>query len=83
MNDEYRIKELCRERGIRMGELARRVGYAQASSLSQALDKGIPSNRLIDIANALNVSVPELFKVHQQNITCPHCGKVITIKTED
>jgi lambda repressor-like predicted transcriptional regulator len=83
MNDEYRIKELCRERGIRMGELARRVGYAQASSLSQALDKGIPSNRLIDIANVLNVSVPELFKVHQQSITCPHCGKVITIKTEE
>ena len=66
-----------------MGELARRVGYAQASSLSQALDKGIPSNRLIDIANVLNVSVPELFVSHQQSITCPHCGKQITIKTEE
>lgn len=82
ISNEYRIKELCKERGIQMGELARRIGYSKQSTLNQAIDRGLPSNRLIDIANVLNVSVPELFTVHQQSITCPHCGKTITIKTE-
>jgi lambda repressor-like predicted transcriptional regulator len=83
MNTDYRIKELCKERGIRMGELARRIGYSKQSTLNQLMDRGIPSNKLIDIANVLGVSVPELFTAHQHTITCPHCGKTITIKTED
>ena len=82
MNNEYRIKELCKERGIQMGELARRIGYSKQSTLNQAIERGLPSNRLIDIANVLNVSVPELFTAHQQTITCPKCGHQIVIKTE-
>lgn len=37
------------------------------------------------IANALNVHITELFEQPQSNeagITCPHCGKSITIKVE-
>lgn len=66
-----------------MGELAQRIGYSRQSTLNQLMERGIPSNKLIDIAKELDVSVPELFTVHQQSITCPHCGKTITIKTED
>jgi len=83
MKSEYRIKELCRQKGVRMCELANQIGYAKQSSLSQAMEHGLSSNRLIAIAKVLDVEVPELFTTHRQSITCPHCGKTITIKTED
>lgn len=82
MNSEYRIKELCKQKKIKMSELAQRVGYSKQSSLSQAIDHGLSSNRLIDIASVLGVSVPELFVSHKAYITCPKCGHNITINTE-
>jgi len=66
-----------------MGELARRIGYSKQSTLNQAIERGLPSNRLIDIANVLNVSVPELFVSHKACITCPKCGYNITISVEE
>lgn len=82
-SNDYRIKELCKERGIKMSELARRVGYAQQSSLNQLMDRGIPSDKLISIADALGVSVPELFVSHKATLTCPDCGRQMTIKIEE
>ena len=53
--------------------------------LSQHIN-GNPSVEVLErIANALNVHVSELFDQPQSNeagITCPHCGKSITIKAE-
>ena len=80
MKSEYRIKELCKQKKIKMGELAKRVGYSKQSTLNQAIERGLSSSRLIDIANVLGVSVPELFVCHQITITCPGCGHQITIK---
>jgi hypothetical protein len=37
------------------------------------------NNQLYGIARVLGVSVPELFA---STLTCPHCGKTITIKIE-
>ena len=79
-----RIKELCREKGMTISAIAEQIGTTQ-TSLSRALgDNGNPTLETLDkIANALNVHITELFEQPQSNeagITCPHCGKSITIK---
>ncbi|MCM0343918.1 helix-turn-helix transcriptional regulator [Bacteroides fragilis] len=81
-----RIKELCREKGMTISAIAEQIGTTQ-TSLSRALgDNGNPTLETLDkIANALNVHITELFEQPQNNeagITCPHCGKSITIKVE-
>lgn len=81
-----RIKELCREKGMTISAIAEQIGTTQ-TSLSRALgDNGNPTLETLDkIANALNVHITELFEQLQSNeagITCPHCGKSITIKVE-
>ena len=81
-----RIKELCREKGMTISAIAEQIGTTQ-TSLSRALgDNGNPTIETLDkIANALNVHITELFEQPQSNeagITCPHCGKSITIKVE-
>ena len=81
-----RIKELCREKGMTISAIAEQIGTTQ-TGLSRALgDNGNPTLETLDkIANALNVHITELFEQPQSNeagITCPHCGKSITIKVE-
>lgn len=71
---ELRIKELCKERGITQAQLAERLGI-QAVSFSQAVSRNKFSiDRLADIADALEVEIPDLFHV-PDSIVCPSCGK--------
>lgn len=71
---ELRIKELCKERGITQAQLAERLGI-QAVSFSQAVSRNKFSvERLADIADALEVEIPDLFQV-PDSIVCPNCGK--------
>lgn len=79
---KLRIKELCRQRGITQAELAKRIGRSPVS-LSQAFHRGsISLTYLQDIANELHVDIPDLFLSDTGTLTCPHCGKQITIKIE-
>lgn len=56
---ESRIKELCRERGMRMSDLADKMGVNQANLAASI--KGNPTlSRLKDIASILGVDVAEL-----------------------
>lgn len=58
---ETRIKELCKAKGLRMSDLAEKMGVNQAN-LAASL-KGNPTlNRLKDIAKILDVDVAELFR---------------------
>ena len=77
-----RVKELLKERGMTAKELAARLGMTE-TGLSIAIgDNGNPPlKRLQEIADILGVEVPELFAASKEGaITCPHCGKSITIK---
>jgi hypothetical protein len=78
-----RVKELLKERGMTAKELAARLGMTE-TGLSIAIgDNGNPPlKRLQEIAYILNVDVSELFTPKSNTITCPYCGKTITIKTE-
>ena len=63
-------------------ELAEKLGVTDIAL--RASLKGNPTiSTLEKVADALGVSVPELFAAPRNGvITCPHCGKSITIKTE-
>lgn len=59
---KYRIKELCKEKGITLESLALGIGTSQASISRIITGNGNPTmDSLERIAKYLNVEVPELF----------------------
>ncbi len=79
-----RVKEIAKEKGITMQVLAKRMGITQPG-LSMLLNRNLTLQKLCEIAKALEVPVPELFKEEESSsvrITCPHCGKSVTLKVE-
>ena len=74
---ELRVKELCKEKGLQMQELADKLGITRIT-LTRNISGNPTISTLENIAAALGVSVPELFAPQPTNtITCPHCGKPI------
>lgn len=92
MNSEYsagasvnlRIKELCKMQGIAQKDLAEKLGIG-AVSFSQAVNRNnFDMKYLKKIADALEVSIPELFEDGKKlgsaaTASCPHCGKPIKV----
>lgn len=79
---EYRIKELCKERGILIKDLAQKVGITDVG-LRQSLNGNPTIGTLEKIADALGVEVAELFRPSDNaKLVCPHCGKPIVVKLE-
>ena len=61
MKQDIRIKEICKEKGITLEDLAKRLGILR-TSLSQALSRNsFSTDKLSDIANALDVPIWQLF----------------------
>ncbi|MDE6266431.1 MAG: helix-turn-helix transcriptional regulator [Muribaculaceae bacterium] len=81
---DFRIKEICKEKGLTQKELAEKIGISPVG-LAKALAGNTTVGTLDKIATALGVSVSELFEEPRKDstvITCPHCGKPITINAE-
>ena len=79
-----RVKEICKEKGITIQELADNMEMKR-ESLSRAINGNPTLETLEKIATALGVNITELFDQPKNNtagITCPHCGKNINIKIE-
>lgn len=85
-----RIREICKEKGIKQKDLAQVLGLTE-TSLSTAINEGrFNVASLEKIASALDVSVPELFSNYagqkKSSVVCPNCGTEIqlslTIKVE-
>ena len=75
----FRIKEICREKGIMLKDLAGMIGITEVG-LSKSLNGNPNITRLEEIATALGVPVTELFdKPKEGVIHCPHCGKEIKL----
>ena len=70
--------------GITLNDLAERVGVSRVSLSGIVTGKQKPSfDTLERLADALNIAPAELFAAPKEGlITCPHCGKSITIKAE-
>lgn len=77
-----RIKEVLKEKGVGVQELADKLGISR-----QTLHKQINGNILVEtaqnIADALDVPISELFeKPKEPTFVCPHCGKELHIKID-
>jgi len=82
-----RVKEILKERGITLNELAETLGVSR-----QALSRQVQGKMLIEtaekIAAALDVPLWQLFAdpVVVSNdgtkLLCPHCGQPITIEVK-
>ncbi|WP_320981830.1 helix-turn-helix transcriptional regulator [Parabacteroides goldsteinii] len=81
---DLRIKEVIKEKGMTITELADKMGINRVN-LSNMVNGNPTVETLNKIALALNVPVTKLFeqpKKDSLSLTCPHCGKDINIKVE-
>lgn len=81
---DLRIKEVIKEKGKTITELADIMGINRVN-LSNMVNGNPTVETLNKIADALGVPVTELFqplKSDTTSLTCPHCGKSITLKAE-
>lgn len=79
-----RIKEILKEKGITLSQLADTMGVSR-----QALSRQVGGKLLVEkaeeIANALDVPIWQLFvspnevQKENNNIVCPHCGNPIKV----
>lgn len=85
----HRIKELIKEKGYTQQEFADKLEMTRVG-LSQLIN-GKPSYPTLEkIAKALDVPMWQLFASPEEvrpksdalTLTCPHCGKEISIKIE-
>lgn len=70
----YRIKEVCRRKGLMMKDLAEKLGMTEVG-LSKSLNGNPTVSRLEEIAKVLDVDFMELFEREDGTIICPNCGK--------
>lgn len=81
---DLRIKEVIKERGMTITELADKMGINRVN-LSNMVNGNPTVETLNKIADAIECPVTELFEQPKKDtlsITCPHCGKDINIKIE-
>lgn len=64
-NLSSRVKELCRQRGIQLKDLAKAMGIAP-ESLSRAINGNPQLSTITCIADNLGISISELFAVKEQ-----------------
>lgn len=77
---EYRIKDICKERGITYKEMATMLGTSDIAL--RASLRGNPTMRTLEkVAEILNVEVVDLFKPREgAKMSCPYCGRTIDIQ---
>ena len=83
-----RIKEVIKEKGYTITSLAVKLGITRESLSRMLVSPSYPT--LQKLATALDVPLWQLFASPEEvqphnnttSITCPHCGKPITIKAE-
>lgn len=77
-----RIKEIIQEKGLTINKVAELMGVNRVS-LSNTINGNPTVETLQKIATALGVPVSELFEAPKEGvITCPHCGKPVTIEAK-
>jgi len=76
---KMRIKEVIKEKGLTIQALADSMGINRVN-LSTSINGNPTIETLEKIANALGVSVAELFEQSANDaVNCPHCGGKIKV----
>ena len=68
MSNDFRIGEILKEKGITQTDLAERIGISRVG-LSKAINGNTTITTLRKIADALGVSVVELFEAKREGFT--------------
>lgn len=79
MDNDFRIAEILKSRGMTQTDLAEKIGISRVG-LSKAINGNTTITTLRKIATALEVEVSELFTPKSNTITCPKCGTVLEVK---
>jgi transcriptional regulator with XRE-family HTH domain len=74
-----RIKEVIKEKGLTMKEVAHRMGV-KSSTLSRAINGNTTVVTLKRIADVLGVSISELMEKQETAHICPHCNGELYVK---
>lgn len=75
-----RIKEVAKEKGVYMKDIAAALGISDGG-LSQQLNGNPSVSTLQKIADALEVHISDLFERPDDNcFRCPKCGTTLEIK---
>ena len=78
-----RTKELCKERGILLKDLAEQIGISSISLTRINQGQQSPTLETLErLASILCIEVGELFNPKRQEdnfVTCPHCGTRLKI----
>ena len=84
MDFSNRIKELCKERGILVKDLAEKLGITSVG-LSKSINQPYPQLQTLErIAQALGVEVGELFAPSDTHtFRCPVCGAEISVTPKE
>ncbi|WP_419490977.1 helix-turn-helix domain-containing protein [Alistipes putredinis] len=83
MDNEFRIAEILKSKGMTQKDLAEKIGISRVG-LSKAINGNTTITTLRRISAALEVSVSELFAPQPTNtITCPKCGTVLEVKERE
>jgi len=79
---ELRVKEICKEKGLLMEDLATKLGITR-TTLTRNLNGNPTIDTLEKVASALDVKLIELFELPDtQIVNCPYCGGKIVISKE-
>jgi len=75
-----RVKEIAKEKGLSIADVAKKIGV-QPPALSRIINgSNTTTDSLQKIAEALGVSISELFEQPQTNeFTCPNCGTQLKV----
>ena len=83
MANEFKILELCKERGLTQKELAEKMGISRVG-LSKAINGNTTITTLKKVAEALGVPVYDLFdKPSCTSLTCPKCGTELELTVKE
>lgn len=84
MIDRLIIKDTIKRYGASVNEIAEKMGISRVT-LSTHINGNPSTEILLRIADAIGCPVTELFEQPKKDtltLSCPHCGKSITIKAE-
>lgn len=75
------IKQILKQHNVTQVMLAERLGISR-QALDDSLNRDMRVSTLERIAQALDITVGELYGEDRTSCRCPHCGAEINIKIE-